>query len=83
MTAVEWLEKQLLSHTKIENSKYIQQNIVDIPVWQLNKYLEQAKEMEKDRIEEAWNDGNYHGRNGDRIADYNTGKQYYNDTYSK
>ncbi len=50
MTSVEWLEKQLLSHTKIENSKYIQQKIIDIAIWQLDKYLEQAKQMEKEQL---------------------------------
>lgn len=84
-TSVEWLEKQLLSHTKIENSKYIQQEIIDIAVWQFNKYLEQAKQIEKEQIIEA------HGKkinggfrsNGDFFQEEINGEQYYNETYNK
>ena len=79
MTSVEWLEKQLLSHTKIENSKYIQQKIVDIAVWQLDKYLEQAKQMEKEQISEAH-------RNGAAkitLKEYKSGEQYYKETYGQ
>ena len=84
MTAVERLEKQLLSHTKIENSKYVQQKIVDIAVWQLNKYLEQAKEMEKGQIEDAWDKRCKQGTfiSGWHIETQN-GEQYYKETYGQ
>lgn len=45
--------------------------------------LERAKKLEKEEIIKAWNDGNFHGRNGNMIADYNTGEQYYNETYGQ
>ena len=38
---------------------------------------EQAKQMEKEQIQEAWNDGNFLGRNGNILADYSDGKGYY------
>ena len=38
---------------------------------------EQAKQMEKEQIVEAWNDGNFLGRNGNILADYSDGKGYY------
>jgi len=33
--------------------------------------------MEKEQIQEAWNDGNFLGRNGNILADYSDGKGYY------
>ena len=74
MTAVEWLEQQLKDTYDKEGK---------LPLAYTLDLVKQAKQMEKDEITEAWNDGNYHGRNGDRIADYNTVRQYYNETYSK
>ena len=44
---------------------------------------EKAKQMEKEQIQESWNDGNFLGRNGNILLEYNTGKQYYNETYNK
>ena len=45
--------------------------------------FEQAKQMEKEQIVESWNDGNLLGTNGNVLLEYNTGEQYYNETYEK
>jgi len=44
---------------------------------------EELLEMEKEQIEEAWNDGNLLGRNGHVILEYTTGKEYYKKTYKQ
>lgn len=44
---------------------------------------EELLEMEKEQIEEAWNDGNLLGRNGHVILEYTTGKEYYKETYKQ
>jgi len=38
---------------------------------------EQAKQMEKEQIQNAWHDGNFLGRNGNLFVDYNTKEGYY------
>ncbi len=43
----------------------------------IKQVFEQAKAMEKEQIVEAWNDGNFLGRNGNILADYSDGKGYY------
>ena len=67
-TAVEWLFEQ------ISSSKYYYKIMEDInsrnTVAQSN-ILEQAKEMEKEQIENAYNVGN----------PYKTAEQYYNQTF--
>jgi hypothetical protein len=61
-TAVEWL---------IENMKKLNQH-ESLEEW--NNLFEQAKAMEKEQIEDAWDDG---------IDSFSTrsAKQYYNETY--
>ena len=66
-TAVDWLIEQLQAPCR------------GIP----SHIIEQAKRMEKDQIKEAWNDGNFLGRNGHVLLDYSTGEQYFNETYNK
>ena len=66
-TAVDWLVEQLQAPCR------------GIP----SHILEQAKAMEKEQIEEAWNDGNLLGRNGNVILEYTTGKEYYKETYKQ
>ena len=39
--------------------------------------IQKAKQMEKEQIQEAWNDGNFLGRNGNILADYSDGNRYY------
>ena len=60
-TAVEWLEKELQLYYEGE-SKLVYYEII-----------EQAKEMEKEQIENAYNVGN----------PYKTAEQYYNQTFKK
>ena len=60
-TAVEWLIEEM------------HKNIVFIPV----PMQEKAKEMEKEQITEAFEDGNEHG------FICKTGEEYYNETYKK
>jgi hypothetical protein len=62
-TAVEWLEEQFWNNEGMLTSKK----------------LEQAKEMEKDRIVKAYNEDLYGGLSGHRK--FNDGEQYYNETY--
>ena len=75
-TAVEWLIEQLVELDKeldgIRKSD-------DSTVIKLNptRIYDQAKQMEKEQIIEAWNDGNFLGRNGNILADYSDGNRYY------
>lgn len=75
MTAVEWLAKELENYG---NPQACEIN------WEiLDAFINKAKQMEKEQISEAWNDGNLVGRNGLVVLDYSTGKEYYNETYTK
>ena len=69
-TAVEWLIARFESGDmyNVEDSQFIKQ---------------QAIKMEKEQLEEAWNDGNLLGRNGNVILEYTTGKEYYKKTYKQ
>ena len=67
-TAVEWLEIEIV---KLENKHGIPGEIYQL--------CEQAKEMEKKQIIEAWNDGNLLGRNGHVLLPYDNGNGYYNE----
>ena len=60
-TAVEWLYERFLFAGYAANSEW----------------KEKAKQMEKEQIIEAWNDGNFLGRNGNILADYSDGNRYY------
>jgi hypothetical protein len=64
-TVVEWLEK-------ICN---------DRGYYLMSEYFEQAKEMEKQRIETAYNKGTVHGIDYPESTLPITGEQYYNKTY--
>ena len=63
-TAVEWLESEINKRGPKENNP---------PQW-LKELYEQAKQMEKEQIEEAWNSAG----GGDS---YSWGKDYYNANY--
>jgi hypothetical protein len=45
------------------------------------EYIKQAKEMEKERIETAYNKGTVHGIDYPESTLPITGEQYYNETY--
>jgi len=72
-TAVEWLVDQLKDYD-FADIKDSENYIIKIPAWILTEKEEQAKEMEKKQIEDAW------------IATDNqlqrlAAKKYYNETY--
>ena len=43
--------------------------------------VERAKTIVKAQIVNAWNDGNFLGRNPNILADYSTGEEYFNQTH--
>jgi len=65
-TAVEWLSKELESYGDPQFCK--------IEWEQLDSLMQQAKEMEKEQIVNAYNDCEWTG-------DYEDGEQYYKETY--
>ncbi len=78
-TAVEWLIEQLKEYDfSTEDDRYI----IKIPSWLLTEKEEQAKQMEKDQIIDAfWN-----GDNSDCTSEQNAkefAEEYYNQTYNQ
>jgi 3-mercaptopyruvate sulfurtransferase SseA len=72
-TAVEWLVEQLDKNLDINNS------------WRTSQYIEQAKEMEKQHIIDAWyigieKEGKEHGHTF-LWHRKDLAEQYYNETY--
>jgi glycerol-3-phosphate O-acyltransferase len=76
--AVEWLIEELV---KMDRQLDGRRKSEDATVLKMNpsKILEQAKEMEKQHIVDAFDDG-YDLNNS--LVNYN-GEQYYNDTFKK
>jgi hypothetical protein len=68
-TAVDWLFQQLWQTPKDKFTWY--------------SILEQAKQIEKERIETAYNKGTVHGIDYPESTLPITGEQYYNETYGK
>ena len=62
-TAVEWFANRI-SHGGLVSKK------------QFNELLEQAKEMEKEQIMNAWD-------NSTNSGDYRSGKEYYDETFKQ
>jgi hypothetical protein len=76
-TAVEWLFEQLCSEKLSWNKDSMGKLFIDL---RTSNILQQAKEMEKEQIIEAWNirakiDGVL------TYTDNRTAEQYYNETY--
>lgn len=73
MTAVEWLQEKFNEN----NAKFIN--------WS-EDYFHEAKEMEKQQIFEAWDNGFdnglYQGKYNEN-CEINCGEQYYNKTFNK
>jgi alpha-amylase/alpha-mannosidase (GH57 family) len=77
-TAVEWLAEQM----EILHYDYWAEHISkDEKNQRLKQLKEQAKEMEKERIETAYNKGTVHGIDYPESTLPITGEQYYNKTY--
>jgi 23S rRNA pseudoU1915 N3-methylase RlmH len=77
-TAVEWFNSKIKQLEFWVETKQI--------TWkeyhkEKDKSIEQAKEMEKERIETAYNKGTVHGIDYPESALPITGEQYYNETY--
>jgi hypothetical protein len=77
-TAVEWYIEKLLD-LDYEYGK----GLITLGVWseRKNSLIQQAKEMEKERIETAYNKGTVHGIDYPESTLPLTGEQYYNETY--
>ena len=70
MTAVEWLIDQMFKQGYFDGNK-------PLSITNLDHLQQQAKEMEKQQIIDAWDN-----RNKDVIkSDGKTAEQYYNETY--
>ena len=71
-TAVEWLAEQINPDMKTMQGNIIQD------------LLEQAKEMEKQHIIDAWDDGDYaYFYSKETFKDFENGLQYYNEVFTK
>lgn len=73
-TAVEWLVEQIKSDQN--------QKALSASEWM--QVIEQAKQMEKEQISKAWDDGDYaYFYSKETSRDFDNGEQYYNETYGK
>ena len=77
-SSVEWIIKQLIFKTEFENlpNQYVLMSDKNI-----DNIIQQAKEMEKERIETAYNKGTVHGIDYPESTLPLTGEQYYEKTY--
>jgi len=83
-TAVDWLENQLLKQKSILKNHFEEGKWNDDRCSEIDNCLEfvkQAKEMEKERIETAYNKGTVHGIDYPESTLPISGEQYYNKTY--
>ena len=72
-TAVEWLENNLIGNPHFEED--FRHN---------RKVFEQAKQMEKEQISKAWDDGDYaYFYSKETGRDFDNGEEYYNETYGE
>jgi hypothetical protein len=86
-SAVEWLIEQL---TEVERKNWINNKILPISKNSLakqifNGIIEQAKEMEKEQIIDAYHCGRaFENKYPESLKTYNdSAEQYYNETYGK
>ena len=71
MTSIEWLIEELTPSIALQQ-KYI------------DELKEKAKEMHKQEIIDAWNDGDYaYFYSKETGKDFENGEQYYNETFNK
>jgi hypothetical protein len=80
-TAVEWLVEQIKEY---DFSPRDNTYLIEIPSWIFTEKIEQAKEMEKQQIinayEQGSEDGYWHPENG-YSNEFESAEQYYNETY--
>lgn len=74
-TAVEWLDEQL-QEAVISQDQVLRSMVIQISYEDYMSLKNQAKQMEKEQIEDAWD---LSRRDIDYPAD---GEQYYNETYA-
>ena len=77
---VEWLVEQFKEYD-FADVKDEENYIIKMQSFVLTEKLEQAKEMEKERIETAYNKGTVHGIDYPESTLPITGEQYYEQTY--
>jgi hypothetical protein len=79
MTAVEWLAEQIKEY---DFSPRDNTYLIEIPYWILTEKIQQAKEMEKQQLQECWGISHQAGRyEGKGIAEENwqTFEDYWNE----
>lgn len=77
-TAVEWLETQIIKFHIWKRNPIYDENCFD--EIELKKAIEQAKEMEKQQIVDAWENGNHTEMRGGKYLK-TLSEQYYNETF--
>jgi|SanBayMetagenome_1026888.scaffolds.fasta_scaffold26312_5 hypothetical protein len=77
MTAVEWLIEQISE--KQSNGFYVIDTLEDV-----KRIFDKAKQMEKEQLVKAWDDGDYaYFYSKETGRDFDNGEEYYNETYGK
>jgi hypothetical protein len=74
-TAVEWFEKNISKYISYHYDKAYEEHD------EVTKIFEQAKEMEKEQIIDAWRDGWLNDYEYDEDVK-NSAEQYYNETFN-
>ena len=70
-----------MENKKLSSVEWLEQELKKIPFVNVLEVFEQAKEMEKERIETAYNKGTVHGIDYPESTLPLTGEQYYEQTY--
>jgi hypothetical protein len=80
-TAVEWLVEQFKEYD-FADVKDTENYIIKMQSFVLTEKLEQAKEMEKEQIAKAFDDGDYNYHYSRKTGDdFENGKEYFNELY--
>jgi len=80
-TAVEWFFEVLAHNDIIDNKKLCDdENLYNL----LYSLKNQAKQMEKEQLVKAWDDGDYaYFYSKETGRDFDNGEEYYNETFGK
>ena len=82
-TAVEWYTEQLRK-LAFDANHHLGLGDIRLTQGQIDELCEQAKQMEKEQISKAWDDGDYaYFYSKETGRDFTNGEQYYNETYNK